>query len=936
MKLLLTSDTQAEFANLDYCEQSMQELLAAATKHKPDAIFHLGDLKEAYNPVDARVIKFWVRWAITIRESGYRFIVLRGNHDRISQASDSKDWLDILAAAGVETVSTPKYKSLGNGVVALLPYTGDKGDMQRWAKQLAKGIKARLPRPAALLFHAEIRGGRFNSAGTMAGGGLTTDELECDAYDICVGGHFHGYQRVGGLNVFYAGSPFCQDWGEANEKKGHVLVTVDDTGAAHIQQLVTKIPHWYDADYLEVHGIKPEEGAYIRSRVEVTSKKITDKLREEENRLRKQYGEGMRLFVVPNLIQAPDAVVSITGDTDRERVEQYVAATLPEGARYTAGVVTGYLSSRLGERGQEAACRALTFEKATAQNVLTFQDVEVSYRKQGLVLLRGINRDWPKQSNGSGKTSTLSLLPIALYGQTLKGQKHDAWACENNDDPAVVGLTLVNEKGQELKIDRRRRPHGLDLWVDGVNQSTGMKSVGKEETQGKIEELTFDRNVLLNSVYIDQTIANGFVFGTQKDRMDLVGKLMDLDRFDAALEKVKRDITANDKGQLENSNQVAFLDGEVSRLRRELEELAQRVEKAAKEVATECGREVNRLVKEHAAIMAVKDTYDEKQRQVDDWKEDLRQEEKREDLTAGTRNALAVQRKIHKRLAEEGKCYVCGQETETLGTKMLEADQAVLTTLEEKIRSIRQSQDGIRVRIVNAEGQIERWQDKVREVEGELRVARGKLAQATAAATVEQIRNAGLTFKRFGLTVQLVVTERQMKAAREMSRDLAVDREMLEYAKKAMSRNGMPMYLAASMCKMLNKAAEEFADLFNGGKLKVHFEVRDEQFQVDVINPAGSARTDGQSVGESAMAGIITAFALREAAPKTNLLVLDEPGHGLDPEGARAFGRGLLKLKDRYETILVTTHNREIEAVLSGEKIWTVEKIQGVSTLARE
>lgn len=49
MKLLLTSDTQSEFSNLSECETSLQELLAAAEKYKPNAIIHAGDLKEIYN-----------------------------------------------------------------------------------------------------------------------------------------------------------------------------------------------------------------------------------------------------------------------------------------------------------------------------------------------------------------------------------------------------------------------------------------------------------------------------------------------------------------------------------------------------------------------------------------------------------------------------------------------------------------------------------------------------------------------------------------------------------------------------------------------------------------------------------------------------------------------------------------------------------------------
>ena len=107
----------------------------------------------------------------------------------------------------------------------------------------------------------------------------------------------------------------------------------------------------------------------------------------------------------------------------------------------------------------------------------------------------------------------------------------------------------------------------------------------------------------------------------------------------------------------------------------------------------------------------------------------------------------------------------------------------------------------------------------------------------------------------------------------------------------------------------------------------------DGEFDVSIINPAGSSTSVGQSVGESAMAGVIAAFSIREIGPKTNVLQLDEPGHGLDAEGARSFAQGLLKLKERFETIIVTTHSPIIESVLSGENQWIVEKVKGVSKL---
>ena len=198
----------------------------------------------------------------------------------------------------------------------------------------------------------------------------------------------------------------------------------------------------------------------------------------------------------------------------------------------------------------------------------------------------------------------------------------------------------------------------------------------------------------------------------------------------------------------------------------------------------------------------------------------------------------------------------------------------------------------------------------------------------------EQARNVQLEAEQNKRRAYLQRQTRILQAAREEMSDLEITLSMYEYARKAFNRAGMPMYLAAGLCPLLNKAAGEYSELFWGGAVGVEFAVVDGEFEVNPMNASGSSRLDGQSVGEAAMAGVVAAFSLVEAGPKTNLLILDEPGHGLDELGARRFAQGLIKLKQRWGTILCVTHTPAIEAALAGEaKVWTVEKRKRISRL---
>src|SRR5262249_20391699 len=113
-------------------------------------------------------------------------------------------------------------------------------------------------------------------------------------------------------------------------------------------------------------------------------------------------------------------------------------------------------------------------------------------------------------------------------------------------------------------------------------------------------------------------------------------------------------------------------------------------------------------------------------------------------------------------------------------------------------------------------------------------------------------------------------------------------------------------------------------------------EIENGEFVPVVLNATGGEDIDAQSDGERALAGLIASFALREIAPRCNVLILDEPGNGLDPSSARQFAKALRELKAKFETIFVTSHNVHILQELQGENLIVVEKQNGVSRIVED
>jgi DNA repair exonuclease SbcCD nuclease subunit len=638
MKILFLSDTQTDRSNLQESDVMLKHLLAVADKVKPDLIVHLGDAKDGYDPISLVIVKWWVRAVKQIVVKGHRFIVLKGNHDRISQSVESVDWLDILAAAGAEVVSQPAITEYHGIKIAFLPFTPNAKQEIEWADALGGDV---------LLFHTAVAEGQANG---FSGLGRTTEELHFDKYRACFGGHYHGYQQIT-ANSWYVGSPFCHRWDEANERKGFLLADITKD-VVTVKRFRSKIPGWYDAEWLEARqknckqclgtgyecispgsdGInspgeapsyepcskcQPEPGAYIRSRVPVATKKISLQLQAEEERLKGLYPQA-RLHVVPKMVETVGTEILLSGDTDREKVEQYVALTFPEQARFKPKVVVSFLVGVLKTTGPSPSHKQIVLSHVALRNVGPYQEADVNLDKQGLVLIQGENRDWgPGHSNGSGKSTLLSSIPIALYGRTLKGQTHDAWAMEGINKTARDTLHFTDEKGRKIEVERTRRPHGLFLRIDDEDMSTGITGTGKNQTQGEIEKLYTDFQTFVNSVYIDQTVANGFLFGTQKDRMDLISKIVAVERFELGLKKVVQQL-ARSVSQMAECSTLATQAGEALVHReQELASLEQLVESSCAIKVTTAREELHQLQLEHAAVAALAQTYKELEEETD-------------------------------------------------------------------------------------------------------------------------------------------------------------------------------------------------------------------------------------------------------------------------------------------------------------------------------
>ena len=125
MSILFTADIQAEWGNLDLCQQMWDEVVEICKKEKIKYIAILGDLKQAHNPVDIRVIKWWQKAIRTAKKLNIVVIIMLGNHDRVGAYSNADNWLSILKRAGAVTFDKPATFTADDITLYLLPFDNE-------------------------------------------------------------------------------------------------------------------------------------------------------------------------------------------------------------------------------------------------------------------------------------------------------------------------------------------------------------------------------------------------------------------------------------------------------------------------------------------------------------------------------------------------------------------------------------------------------------------------------------------------------------------------------------------------------------------------------------------------------------------------------------------------------------------------------------------
>ena len=904
MRLLLTADWQSQLSNLDRCKSAAESVLSLVKEHGLEAVVVAGDLKQAYNPLDLRVINFWTSFVKELTSVGAHSLLLLGNHDRIGLYRDDLNWLPILEDAGASVCSDVASFRFQGGRVHALPFVGDK---DAYASSLRKlHALPTNPKRDILVFHQTIIGSMYHALKT-ADVGASLKELKPQRYRYCLGGDIHMPQQIG-KNAWYIGSPFPMNWGECNQEK-KFCVLLD----GKLRFVPTGAASWYDPSVKGFKKPKSWQGARLRLRVPVQPGQDYGALTLRTKASAEIVYPNAQITVQP-VVQATTntSIAEVEGSrTERQHMEVYVRKAVKKEDREET---LAYIAHRLAETGiVNRQVGDVTFQRVEARNFLCFSKLKMDLDVPGVTLVTGVNHDRPGKSNGSGKTSLLSALPVALFGKTFKKQDGNAWV-KRGTKKAEVSAYFKLAGGGVVQATRKRKPSSVRLYVDGDEKSAG----GRQAHVGRdIEELCgYSWDTFASTVFISQEEIGAFLWGTPKQRHEVIARLQNLERFELAWKETTTDVSRTIKARERMETDV----WEAEEKLRTIEDVSDVTKELlhAEKVEATAKKEAGRL---RAAVPVHPSDKDASNaRKV--WRERTRE------AADARSSATAIADQIEELKSAPTKCPTCGQ--------TLKRDKAALRTHAKKLRGAlkeaREEQTQLEVRARTAQVKY----DEANTVYREASMARvSKKSKALAAELVwKNSKTDRHRWEEKAAQQKDEVTEWEtvLSLRREAVTVFQEHEQFLHTAAKVLARDGLPAYLSQLLCPKLNVAADYFSELFTDSEIQVRFSIDNGQVMVDIINPYGGEGIKDQSMGERRIAALITSFALREVSHKSNILILDEPGDGLDPESRRAFANGLKKLSG-FGAVFVVTHDSNMAAELADVRQLRVEKREGSSVL---
>ena len=585
----------------------------------------------------------------------------------------------------------------------------------------------------------------------------------------------------------------------------------------------------------------------------------------------------------------------------------------------------------------------LELQKMVINRFLSFGDnVTVPLKDQGLVRVEGVNLDdKSSNSNMAGKSSIIEALVWCLFGQTIRGLKHDKVVNRFLKKNCYVE-THFRVHSISYKIIRFRKhkdfKNGLQLW----RKHKLLSYRHETETQKRIEAvLGCDFKAFVNSVVFGGLdLLKPFARLTDAEQKKLLESFLHFEQFDYALRRTKELLAETKEVQAANNLKLEHQRGKVETVREKIVTLRESEQIFEVENQKEFDKvqvQLKRLkeprplsrskvdLADHAVHEATY-SFTEEQLQARDIKQRLKTVSK----------AKADRTKLVGK-----KCPVCGrvvsEENLQLFVKHITQDRVAL---EKELRSKERKVKKLERRLVCSRVELKRRQKQLHNLE--LIWERYISTEKALKQQEETLReNRAKSSAPFSLQIekQTIRYSRQLKkllVCEQAAKRLNQKFEDLQFWEMGFGNSGVKALVVRNSLPAMNAKLQEYANEIFKGSAELEFKPTKatargnerELFHLHYSGKHGAASYAGESSGGRRRVDICVLMVFSWLSNLCNCIFIDELLDGLDASGREAV---LEILSRQRRSVFVISHQSSVKENLSNS--WVVTKKNGISTL---
>lgn len=589
---------------------------------------------------------------------------------------------------------------------------------------------------------------------------------------------------------------------------------------------------------------------------------------------------------------------------------------------------------------------------------------EVSLKDRGLVLITGENLDEPRMdSNGSAKSSLVESLDWCLYGKVTKGDHSDS-IIHDGAKSCTVSVTIENDEGKQAVVTRTRGGKSkLSLVVDGKDYTT----LDAKETQKRIDNaLGMDRDVFHATCFFAQGDLWHFADATDKERIDILTKVLQLDLIDEKLDIAKESRKDKEQSLTDNEQELARLQGALSALAEDdfSREIA-KWEQDRKQTMKDIQARVNQMVEQKKGYFAAAEALpaaksflasvsipkqpeplelDHVRDAANQWQAKVLSERKQLSDTEAKLSKMNTQ--------QSGDCSLCGQ---VVTAQHLEAEKArlasELATLKEEVVKSENSHKGWADHLVfyqkmekenqaKYQQEYQEYMDLITRAKSEVELgknAQNHIADLERQVLEQQRRITSMLAQENPFKSRIKQHEAKRNSIKKditksnsIISDIKESIRYIDFWVGAFGPKGLKSYILDTRLQELTDAANEWIRLLTGGTFWIRFETQTKgkstgklsnkiNVRVFRYNKDGSISERGYrslSGGERQRISLGIDFGLsgliaKRSSKTYDLLILDELFKHLDASGRDAVLSMLNVLKLNKSTILVIDHSSD-------------------------